>query len=56
MNDDIDLSDLISELRNNDGEMLRRLLHLLRQDEDPEAKGLYATLVQHPNLHNLVPN
>jgi hypothetical protein len=56
MNYDINLSDLISELRNNDGEMLRRLLHLLRQDEDPEAKGLYATLVQHPDLYDLVPN
>jgi hypothetical protein len=56
MNDDVNLSDLIAELRDNDGAMLRRLLRLLREDEDPDAKDLYVTLVQHPDLYDLVPN
>jgi hypothetical protein len=31
MNHDVNLSDLIAELRQNDGKMLRRLLKLLRE-------------------------
>jgi hypothetical protein len=56
VNDDINLSDLIAELRQNAGQMLHRLLSLLREEEDPDAKDLYVTLVQHPDLYDLVPN
>ena len=35
MNDDVNLSDLITELRDNDGAMLRRLLRLLQRTKIP---------------------
>jgi hypothetical protein len=56
MNDDVNLSDFIAELRQNDGKMLRRLLKLLGQKGDPDSKDLYVMLVQHPELYDLVPN
>jgi hypothetical protein len=36
--------------------MLRRLLKALREKDDPQTKDLYVTLVQHPELYDLVPN
>jgi hypothetical protein len=56
MSDDPHLSDLIAELRESDGKMLRRLLRLLREKGDPDSKHLYVTLAQHPGLYDLVPN
>ena len=56
MNHDVNLSDLIAELRQNDGKMLRRLLKLLREMDDSDSKDLYVTLVRHPELYDLVPN
>ena len=56
MNDDVNLSDFIGELRQNDGKMLWRLLKLLREKDDPDSKDLYVMLVQHPELFDLVPN
>jgi len=56
MDDDLNLSDLIAELRQDDGNMLRRLLKLLRQRGDSDSKDLYLMLVQHPELYDLVPN
>jgi hypothetical protein len=56
MSDDPFLNDIIAELRGNEGEMLRRLLKALCDKEDPEAKDLYVTLIQHPELYDLVPN
>jgi hypothetical protein len=56
MDDDLNLSDLIAELRQDDGNMLRQLLNLLRQKEDSDSKDLYVMLVQHPELYDLVPN
>jgi hypothetical protein len=56
MNDDVNLSDLIAELRKNDGKMLRRLLQLLREKDDIDSKDLYVKLVRHPELYDLVPN
>jgi hypothetical protein len=56
MYDDEKFSDLIAELRQEDGKMLRRLLKHLREKADPDSKDLYVTLVQHPELHDLVPN
>ena len=50
------LGDRIAELRENDGMVLRRVLETLREMDDPEAKELYGILVQHPELHDLVPN
>jgi hypothetical protein len=48
--------DLIAELRENDGKMLRRILRMLRENNDPETRDLYITLIQHPELYDLVPN
>jgi hypothetical protein len=56
MNDDVNLSDLIAELRQNDGKMLRRLLRLLREKDDTDSKDLYVKLARHPELYDLVPN
>jgi hypothetical protein len=50
----VNLSDFIAELRQNDGKVLRRLLRLLRQKDDPDSKDLYVMLVQHPELYDLV--
>jgi hypothetical protein len=56
MNDGVNLSDLIAELRQNDGKMLRRLLRLLREKDDTDSKDLYVKLARHPELYDLVPN
>jgi uncharacterized protein YjgD (DUF1641 family) len=44
---------IIDVLREDDGASLRALLKALR---DPDAKRLYANLIQHPALRDLVPH
>jgi len=44
----------ISALRNNDGELLRRLLEILGRDNSIEAKRLATTLIQEPELRDLI--
>jgi len=56
MDEELLFRDRIAVLRENDGMMLRRVLETLRKMDDHEAKDLYGMLVQHPELHDLVPN
>jgi hypothetical protein len=48
--------ELVADLRRDDGMMLRRVLKVLREKDDPETRDLYVTLIQHPELYDLVPN
>ena len=56
MDDDGKFSDLIAELRQDDGKLLRLLLKHLRDKEDVNSRDLYVTLIQHPDLNDMVPN
>ncbi len=53
---DMFLGTIIEELRAKDGAMFRRLLKKLREDDHPEAEFLFASLVTHPLLRDLVPH
>jgi hypothetical protein len=50
------LGTIIEELSAQDGAMFRCLLKRLREEDHPEAKSLFATLVTHPLLRDLVPH
>jgi hypothetical protein len=49
------LGTIIEELSAQDGAMFRRLVKRLREEDHPEAESLFATLVTHPLLRDLVP-
>lgn len=53
---EMSLGTIIEELRAQDGAMFRHLLKRLREEDHPEADSLFATLVTHPLLRDLVPH
>jgi hypothetical protein len=50
------LGTIIEELSAQDGAMFRRLVKRPREEDHPEAESLFATLVTHPLLRDLVPH
>jgi hypothetical protein len=50
------LGTVIEELSAQDGALFRRLLKRLRKEDHHEAESLFARLVTHPLLRDLVPH